>query len=67
MQTTDSPAPPRLRYGIQYPDGTFTGLISDQLRAINSYAAEHRGTVYDSHDRQDPVYLAQCAAFGETP
>lgn len=56
-----------MRYGIQYPDGSFSGEITDQKSLANSYASQHGGVVYDSEDKADPTYLAACAAFGEEP
>ena len=55
------------RYGIAWPDGTFTGTLSDEYRLAAAYAKTGNGQVYDSHNKTDPLYLAQCQAFGETP
>lgn len=54
-----------MRYGIKYPDGSFSGEITDQKSLINSYAALHRGTVYDIEDDDDPVAQEARKAFAE--
>jgi hypothetical protein len=36
-----------MRYGIDWPDGTCTGAITDSYRLAAAYAAQHGGKVRD--------------------
>ena len=42
------------RYGIRWPDGSYTGGITDSLRFAQHYAREHAGTVYAVGSPEDP-------------
>ncbi len=53
-----------MRYGIKYPDGSFSGEITDQFRLAQAYARDHDGVVYDIEDQTDPVALEVRQFFG---
>jgi len=56
------------RYGIAWPDKTFTGPLTDEYRLAQAYAKDAGGgQVYDSQDKTDKNYLAMCKHFKETP
>ncbi len=42
------------RYGVEWPDGTYTGAISDQQRLAASYARNHNGKAYEVGSASDP-------------
>lgn len=44
-----------MRYGVQWPDGSVTGLITDKQRLAAHYANEHDGTVYDEDHQPDKM------------
>jgi hypothetical protein len=41
-------------YGITWPDGSFTGAITDQYRLAVAYAKAHEGRVYEVGGPADP-------------
>jgi len=42
------------RFGILWPDGTFTGGITDTRQFAVAFAKDHRGTVYEVGGADDP-------------
>lgn len=46
------------RYGVLWPDGSFTGGISFSYRDTAAYAKNHDGSVYEVGSAEDPEVLA---------
>lgn len=47
------------RYGVAYPDGAFSGDITDSARNAASYAKMHHGKVYEVGSVADPARRGQ--------
>jgi hypothetical protein len=43
------------RYGVKYPDGTWSGPISPTAKDLKPYAREHHGTIYEAGTAEDPA------------
>lgn len=41
------------RYGVQWADGSITGLITDKHHLAAHYAREYGGRVYEAKDEAD--------------
>lgn len=46
------------RYGVQWPDGSFTGGITFSQRDAAAYAKTNDGSVYEVGSAEDPEVMA---------
>ena len=47
-----------VKYGVVYPDGTYTSGITEHYRLAKHYAREHEGAVYAVGGPDDPEVKA---------
>ena len=50
------------RYGVRYPNGTYSGAISPTAKDLKPYAREHHGAIYEAGTAEDPAPRHQCEA-----
>ena len=53
-----------MTWGIQYPDGTYTGPIAQFARDLTHYAKLHDGKVYELGGVDDPENSTSSALAG---
>ena len=44
------------RYGVNWPDGSYTGPITDHYNRAARYARDHGGTAYQEGTSEDPEH-----------